>query len=182
MADEIKAKPAARLGDPTVRGQLDQVGGLVLVKVIALYEPELHGCGGHPLLEVESVEAEAKTEKLDDVILTRGVARLRHERRIATVKVVVVSTRTAALSGLVVGGLVLAVAWLFELPADRVAVLAPVIVVIAAAVAGLGIFWIRAAADSIRDSKRPRLIVGLAGAVIVLGVVLTLLGIELPRE
>jgi len=93
-----------------------------------------------------------------------------------------VSTRTAALSGLVVGGLVLAVAWLFELPADRVAVLAPVIVVIAAAVAGLGIFWIRAAADSIRESKRPRLILGLAATVIVLGVVLTVLGIELPRE
>jgi len=86
------------------------------------------------------------------------------------------------LSGLAVGGLVLAVAWLFELPADRVAVLAPVIVVIAAVVAGLGIFWIRAAADSIRESKRPRLIVGLAAGVIVLGVVLTLLGIELPRE
>jgi hypothetical protein len=92
------------------------------------------------------------------------------------------STRTAALSGLVVGGLVLAVAWLFELPADRVAVLAPVIVVIAAVVAGLGIFWFRAAADSIRDSKRPKLIVGVGVAVIALGVVLTVLGVELPRE
>jgi uncharacterized membrane protein len=92
------------------------------------------------------------------------------------------STRAAALSGLVVGALVLAVAWLFELPADRVAVLAPVIVVIAAAVAGLCIFWIRAAADFLRESKRPRLILGLAAGVVVLGVVLTLLGVELPRE
>jgi hypothetical protein len=92
------------------------------------------------------------------------------------------STRAAALSGLVVGGLMLAVAWLFELPADRVAVLAPAIVVIAAIVAGLAIFWFRAAADSLREARRPRLILGLAGAVIVLGVLLTLLGIELPRE
>ncbi len=86
------------------------------------------------------------------------------------------------MSGLVVGGLVLAVAWVFELPADRVAVLAPVIVVIAAVVAGFFIFWFRAAADSLRESRRPRLILGLAAGVVVLGVVLTLLGIELPRE
>jgi hypothetical protein len=92
------------------------------------------------------------------------------------------STRAAALSGLLVGGLMLAVAWLFELPADRVAVLAPVIVVIAAVVAGLAIFWFRAAADSLREARRPRLILGLVAGVIVVGVVLTVLGIELPRE
>jgi hypothetical protein len=92
------------------------------------------------------------------------------------------STRAAALSGLVVGGLMLAVAWVFELPADRVAVLAPVIVVIAAVVAGFAIFWFRAAADSLRAARRPRLILGAAAAVVVLGVLLTLLGIELPRE
>ena len=86
------------------------------------------------------------------------------------------------MSGVVVGGLVLAVAWLFELPADRVAVLAPVVVVIAAVVAGFAIFWFRAAADSLRESRRPRLILGLTAAVIVLGVLLTVLGIELPRE
>jgi hypothetical protein len=92
------------------------------------------------------------------------------------------STRGAALSGLLVGGLVLAVAWLFELPADRVVVLAPVIVLIAAAVAGLVVFWFRAAADSLRESKRPRLILGATAAIVVLGILLTLLGIELPRE
>jgi hypothetical protein len=54
--------------------------------------------------------------------------------------------------------------------------------VIAAVVAGLSIFWFRAAADSLREARRPRLILGLAGAVILLGVLLTLLGIELPRE
>jgi len=92
------------------------------------------------------------------------------------------STRAAALSGLVIGGLLLVVAWLFELPADRVVVLAPVIVVVAAVVAGLAVFWFRAAADSLRESKHPRMILGAAAAVFVLGIVLTVLGVELPRE
>ena len=92
------------------------------------------------------------------------------------------STRAAALSGLVIGGLLLVVAWLFELPADRVVVLAPVIVVVAAVVAGLAVFWFRAAADSLRESKHPRMILGAAAAVFVLVIVLTVLGVELPRE
>jgi len=92
------------------------------------------------------------------------------------------STRTAALSGLVIGGLLLVVAWFFELPADSVVVLAPVIVVVAAVVAGLAVFWFRAAADSLRESKHPRMILGAAAAVFVLGIVLTVLGVELPRE
>ncbi|HEY3206903.1 MAG TPA: hypothetical protein VGJ58_08130 [Gaiellaceae bacterium] len=92
------------------------------------------------------------------------------------------SARAAALSGLAVGVLVLAVAWLFEIPVSRVALLAPVVVLIAAAIAGLVVFWTRAAAESLRDAKRPRMIVGAAAAVVVLGVALTLLGIELPRE
>lgn len=92
------------------------------------------------------------------------------------------STRAAAVSGLVIGGLLLAVGWLFELPADRVVVLAPVIVVVAAVVAGLAVFWFRAAVDSFRESKHPRMILGAAAAVIVLGIVLTVLGVELPRE
>ncbi len=92
------------------------------------------------------------------------------------------STRAAALSGLVIGGLLLVVAWLFEVPADRVVVLAPVIVVVAAVVAGLAVFWFRAAVDSFREAKRPKLILGAAAAVLVLGIVLTVLGVELPRE
>jgi len=34
MPDEVKAEPAARLRDSAVRGQLDQVGGLLLVQVV----------------------------------------------------------------------------------------------------------------------------------------------------
>jgi hypothetical protein len=93
-----------------------------------------------------------------------------------------VSVRAAAISGLVVGALVLAVAWLFDISVSHVTLLAPVVVLIAAAVAGLGVFWFRAAADSLRESKHPRLIVGAGAAVVVLGIVLTVLGIHLPRE
>jgi hypothetical protein len=92
------------------------------------------------------------------------------------------SARAAAVSGLVVGALVLAVAWLFDISVTHVTLLAPVVVLIAAALAGLGVFWFRAAADSLRESKHPRLIVGAGAAVVVLGIVLTVLGIQLPRE
>ena len=40
----------------------------------------------------------------------------------------------------------------------------------------------RAATDSLRESKHPRLILGAGAAVVVVGVVLTVLGVELPRE
>ena len=76
----------------------------------------------------------------------------------------------------------LAVAWLFDISVSHVTLLAPVVVLVAAAVAGLGVFWFRAAADSLRESKHPRLIVGAGAAVVVLGIVLTVLGIQLPRE
>jgi hypothetical protein len=92
------------------------------------------------------------------------------------------NARAAALSGLAVGALVLAVAWLFDVSVSHVALLAPVVVLVAAAVVGLAVFWARAAADSLRESKRPRLILGAAAAIVVLGVLLTVLGIELPRE
>jgi uncharacterized membrane protein len=93
-----------------------------------------------------------------------------------------VNARTAACSGFVVGALVLGVAWIFELPLARVAALAPIVVLIAAAVAGLSLFWFRAAADSLRESRRPRVILAVGAGIVVLGVVLTVLGVALPRE
>jgi hypothetical protein len=93
-----------------------------------------------------------------------------------------VSARAAAISGLAVGVLVLATAWLFDVSVGHVVLLAPVVVLVAAAIAGLGVFWARAAADSIRGSNHPRLILGAIAAVLVVGVVLTVLGVELPRE
>ena len=92
------------------------------------------------------------------------------------------SARGAAISGLVVGALVLGVAWLFDVSVSHVTLLAPVVVLVAAAVAGLGVFWYRAAADSLRQAKHPRLIMGAAAVVVVFGIVLTVLGVQLPRE
>ena len=92
------------------------------------------------------------------------------------------SARAAAISGLVVGALVLGVAWLFDVSVAHVTLLAPVLVLVAAAVAGLGVFWFRAAADSLREAKRPRVIIGAVVATVVVGIVLTVLGVELPRE
>ena len=45
--------------------------------------PEPHGRRDDPLLEVERVEGELVAEELDDVLVPRGVVRLRHGRRIA---------------------------------------------------------------------------------------------------
>ena len=65
---------------------------------------------------------------------------------------------------------------------QRAVFLAPVIVVGFAAVAGLLILWGKVALQAIRDSRRPRLVVGLWLAGLVLLALLTLLGVELPRE
>jgi hypothetical protein len=93
-----------------------------------------------------------------------------------------VTLRAAALSAIVTAALVLLAAWLLEVPLERAAVLAPVVIVAAAAVAGLAVFWARAAADSLRSARRPRLVAGSIVALVVLAVVLIVLGIELPRE
>ncbi|MDQ2983712.1 MAG: hypothetical protein M3R70_07285 [Actinomycetota bacterium] len=92
------------------------------------------------------------------------------------------SVRAAAIAGGVVAVLLLLVAWIFELPLDRVAVLAPVVVLVAAATLGLFVFWIRVGLNELRAAKHPRLIVGLGVGVVAGVVLLTLLGVQLPRE
>jgi hypothetical protein len=93
-----------------------------------------------------------------------------------------VNARAATISGLVVGALVLLVAWLFDVSLAHVTLLAPVVVIVAAAVAGLAVFWVRAALESLREAKHPRLILAAGAGVVAVGILLTLLGIELPRE
>ena len=82
----------------------------------------------------------------------------------------------------VVLGLVVLTAWIMGWSVQRAVFLAPVIVVGFAAVAGLLILWGKVALQAIRDSRRPRLVVGLWLAGLALLAVLTLLGVELPRE
>lgn len=93
-------------------------------------------------------------------------------------------TRRIALPAAVaaVAALVPLTAWALSWPLARAVYLAPVIVVGAAAVAGLAILWVRVAFESLRESRRPRLVLSLWLAGIGLLFLLTYLGVELPRE
>jgi uncharacterized membrane protein YidH (DUF202 family) len=92
-----------------------------------------------------------------------------------------VSTRLVAVSAFVTA-LVLATVWLTDLSLERAILLAPVLVIGFAAVAGLVVFWGRVGWDSFRKSRRPRLVAALVLAFVLLLVALTLLGVDLPRE
>jgi hypothetical protein len=78
VADEIVAELRARLCDPPVRRQLDEVPGLVLLELAGLDEAELHGCSVHALLEIDLIEAEPVSEELDDEVVAGEVIRLGH--------------------------------------------------------------------------------------------------------
>jgi uncharacterized membrane protein YidH (DUF202 family) len=89
--------------------------------------------------------------------------------------------RFPAAFGLVLG-LVFLTAWLMGWPAERAVYLAPVIVVGFAAAAGLLILWAKIAWQQLRETRRPKLVLSLWLIGIGLIVLLTVLGVELPRE
>jgi hypothetical protein len=93
-----------------------------------------------------------------------------------------VSARAAIVSGLVTTGLVLLAVWLFELSLERAAVLAPVLVVVFGAAAGLVVLWAKVGWEALQRRRRPWLVLSLAVAAIALIAALSLLGVELPRE
>jgi hypothetical protein len=92
-----------------------------------------------------------------------------------------VSTRLAAASAAVTGLVVLTV-WVTDLSFERAVLLAPVLVVGLAAVAGLFVFWGRVGWESFRQARHPRLIVAATVVFVLVLVVLTILGVQLPRE
>ncbi|HZQ89289.1 MAG TPA: hypothetical protein VFA42_04720 [Gaiellaceae bacterium] len=65
--------------------------------------------------------------------------------------------------------------------ASEIAILAPVIVVAVGAVAGLVILWGKVAAQHLRESRRPRLVLALWIGGIALLFVLSYLGVKLPK-
>src|SRR5439155_14515858 len=69
VANEVPAERAAGLLDRVPLHELDQVGRLVVVELVASEEAELDGCRRDALLEVLGVEAEAVPEELDDVVV-----------------------------------------------------------------------------------------------------------------
>ena len=91
------------------------------------------------------------------------------------------SARLAAASAAVTALVVITV-WLTDLSFGRAALLAPVLVIGLAAVAGLLAFWGRVGWDSLSRARHPRLLLASGLAFILLLVSLTLLGVQLPRE
>ena len=92
------------------------------------------------------------------------------------------SARSLLLSGLVTAGLVLLTVWVFELPLERAAVLAPVLVVIAGAVAGLFVLWARVGWESLQRREHPWRVLALAVVAVALIAALSFLGVRLPQE
>ena len=70
----------------------------------------------------------------------------------------------------------------FELSLERAAVLAPVLVVVFGAAAGLVVLWTKIGWEALQRRRHPWLVAGLAVAVLALLVGLSLLGVKLPRE
>ena len=92
------------------------------------------------------------------------------------------STKAALISGVVTAALVLLVVWVFEVPLDRAAVLAPVIVVAFGAAAGVVVLWAKVGWEALQRRRRPWVVLGLAVATVALIAGLSLLGLDLPRE
>jgi hypothetical protein len=81
-----------------------------------------------------------------------------------------------------VAAMVAVTAWMLGWPLERAVYLAPVIVVGFAAAAGLLILWGKVALQALRETRRPRLVLTLWVVGIGLLVLLSVLGVELPRE
>jgi hypothetical protein len=83
---------------------------------------------------------------------------------------------------LAVVAMVAATAVFMGWPLERAVYLAPIIVVGFAAAAGLLILWTKVAIQQLRETRRPRLVLALWAAGIGLLVLLSYLGVELPKE
>jgi hypothetical protein len=93
-----------------------------------------------------------------------------------------VDRRLVAASAVACVGLALGFAWLFSVPLERAFVLGPVIVVCIGLLGMVFVLLTRGAIESVRELRNPRRFwVGFGVACVVIAV-LSLLGVELPRE
>jgi len=90
--------------------------------------------------------------------------------------------RAAVASGLVTAALVLLAVGVFELSLERAAILAPLLVVVFGAAAGLVVLWTKVGWEALQRRRSPWLVAAVAVAVLALLVGLSLLGVKLPRE
>lgn len=81
-----------------------------------------------------------------------------------------------------VAAMVAVTALLMGWPLERAVYLAPVIVIGFAALFGLLVLWGKVIVQHLRESRRPRLVLALWLLAIGLIVLLSYLGVELPRE
>ena len=91
------------------------------------------------------------------------------------IRVAVVSLGAAA-------GLCAAAAWAFAWPLEKAVYLAPIIVAAAGASIGLLVFWGRVVYLQVRESPNRRMLIWLGAGFLALVIVLTALGVSLPRE
>jgi hypothetical protein len=91
-------------------------------------------------------------------------------------------TARYVIASVAITAIVVLTVWITDLSFERAIILAPVLVIGIAAAAGLVVFWGRVGWDSLRRSRHPWLIVGAATACIAVLIVLTILGVKLPRE
>jgi len=90
--------------------------------------------------------------------------------------------RTIVAATAVCLGLTALTAWIFAWPFEKAVYLAPIIVAAAGASLGLLVFWARVVYVQVRDSPNRKLLIWLAAGFLALVVVLTALGVTLPRE
>ena len=86
------------------------------------------------------------------------------------------------IAALAVVAMVAVTALLMGWPLERAVYLAPVIVIGFAAAAGLLILWGKVAWQQLQETKRPRLVITLWILGIGLLVLLSILGVKLPKE
>ena len=82
----------------------------------------------------------------------------------------------------VVLAMVAITAWALAWPFEKAVYLAPVIVIGGAAAVGLVILWGKIAVNSLRESEHPRRVLAFWLLGLGLLVLLTVLGVKLPRE
>jgi hypothetical protein len=93
-----------------------------------------------------------------------------------------VSARLLIASAVVSVGIALLWSWLFEVPLERAFVLAPALVFGFGLLAMVGALLLRGALESVGELKHPRRFwIGLGVACVVIAI-LSILGVELPRE
>jgi hypothetical protein len=93
-----------------------------------------------------------------------------------------VRAKIYAVSVLTSLGAAVLLAWGLGWSFERVALLAPVIVVSVGAVVGLGLIWTRVVWESLQRQRHPARIVAIGLGAIALLVGLSILGLKLPKE